>query len=135
MNIKEMFRGEKFLSLVLWLVALHSFCVGIGLILMPSAWITYFGFREIHEPFFRVQGGVFHIVMCVAYVYAARRLKQCVYLVDFSIIAKFMATVFLFSYYLFAAGAWMILASGVGDLLMAIVLLYLSRPLRRPRHE
>ena len=58
----------KLLRIFLALVALHSFCVGLGLIIMPFEYFTFFGYEGYQGLFFKVQGGVFHIVMCGAYV-------------------------------------------------------------------
>ena len=109
------------LSMILWLIALHSFIVGIGLIVMPPQLMEFLGFNSLGDRFFQSQGGVFHIVM--AYSLAALRTSRFECLILFSIIVKFSATIFLFIYYFFAAQIWMVLLSGITDCLMGIVIL------------
>jgi hypothetical protein len=112
------------LSLILWLVALHSTAVACGLILLPPEQMHQFGYSLHHERFFEVQAGVFHLVLVVAYSLSAARPHRYTGLVLLSIIAKFMATVFLFTYYLFVDAIWMVLFSGVADLLMGLLILW-----------
>ncbi len=119
------------LKLLLWLLAVHSFVVGLGLIVLPSAALSSFGFALEVEPFFRVQGGVFHIVMSVAYLLAAVALDRFAALVLFAIAAKLMAAVFLFVYYFAVDGVWIVLLSGIGDGLMGIALQLALRACRR----
>ncbi len=57
-------RSLKLLKIFLLLVALHSFCVGVGLILIPLEYFDLFGFHAYSGNFFKIQAGVFHIVMC-----------------------------------------------------------------------
>jgi hypothetical protein len=110
------------LRVLLWLIALHSFIAGVLLIVLSPAQLAYFGF-EIQEKFFSTQGGVFHIVMCVAYVMGAEKPETSGQVIKFAISAKFIATVFLLSYYFFGNPIWMVLVSGVGDFFMGLVLL------------
>lgn len=117
----------KFIRIFLVLVGLHSIAVGINLISFPPSWMATFGFLPITENFFKVQGGVFHIVMAVAYLLAAWKPVDCQILIIFSIIAKFIATVFLFSYFFIIGGAPTILLSGIVDFLMGVVLLFLYK--------
>ncbi|MCB0283035.1 MAG: hypothetical protein H6627_00270 [Calditrichae bacterium] len=121
------FNKLNILKIFLYLVAVHSFLVGVNLIVFPTDWMQLFGFGTITENFFKVQGGVFHIVMAVAYVLAGWRPIEYKILIVFSIAAKFLATAFLFSYFLIINPAWMILISGFGDFSMAMILLYLYK--------
>jgi hypothetical protein len=98
--------------------------VGVGMILMPTALIEFLGFKSGFDRFFSYQGGVFHIIMAVAYLLAAQRAERFEILILFSIIVKFSATVFLFIYYLFVAQILLVLFSGVSDFLMGIALLW-----------
>ncbi|MBN3036114.1 MAG: hypothetical protein JW861_11055 [Bacteroidales bacterium] len=112
------------LRMFLCLIALHSFCVGVALIFMPGYWFGFFGF-DTGERFFSTQAGVFHLVVCVAYLMAWHRLQGNESLVLFSIYVKFMAAAFLFLYYLLETRIWMVGFSGLADLIMGIVLWYL----------
>jgi len=87
--------------------------------------MPHFGFENIAGKFFPTQGGVFHLVMSIAYVWAAMDVEKYQILILFSIAAKFIATVFLLSYFFFMENIWMILLSGIGDFLMGILILFL----------
>jgi hypothetical protein len=115
---------RKILSVILWLIAVHSFTVGVGMILMPTALIEFLGFKSGLDRFFSYQGGVFHIIMAVAYLLAAQRAGRFEVLILFSIIVKLSATVFLFIYYLFVTQILLVLFSGVTDFLMGISVLW-----------
>lgn len=121
----------KTLSIVLWLVSIHSFCVGIALIILPSETLQIFGLAPFGEKFFPVQGGVFHIVMAVAYFIAAIKVQESNQLIHFIIGAKCMATVFLLAYYLFMSPLLMLLLSGFADGMMALVIFLIYRGARK----
>jgi hypothetical protein len=129
---------ELFLKWILWLVALHSFCFGVSLIVLPINVIEFFGF-QLEEKFFAVQGGVFHIVVSIVYVMAALDLKNSVKMIILACTAKFMATLFLLSYYFFVRHIFMVIFSGFADFLMglAILVLYLlytnPKPIPEPK--
>lgn len=108
----------------LWLIAAHSFIVGMVLIILPGESLAFFGFNII-EKFFSTQGGVFHIVMSIAYALAAENLGKSDLVIYFSIAAKFIATIFLISYFLFKNFILVVAFSGIGDLIMGILLLVL----------
>jgi hypothetical protein len=123
--------GRKYLGLILYLVSIHSLAVGLGLILLPLSQMPLFGFQVAVEKFFPVQGGVFHLVMSVAYAMAARGKLRREGLIIFSITAKYMATVFLIIYGLAVVGVWMVWLSAVGDVVMGTVILWAWRDCRR----
>ncbi len=110
------------LTLILWLVAIHSFLVGVGLILRPATLMQLFAFSPCSERFFPVQGGVFHIVMVVAYIIAATDVDRYHYLVVYSVIVKAIAAVFLLTYFLAVDNIPLVLASGAGDGAMGVVI-------------
>jgi hypothetical protein len=116
--------NSKILSILLWLIALHSFFVGIGLIVMPLPVMEFLGYNSCADRFFPTQGGVFHIIMAIAYSLAALRTKRFECMILFSIIVKFSATIFLFAYYFLVSQIWMVLLSGITDCLMAIAILW-----------
>jgi hypothetical protein len=118
------------IKLFLWLIALHSFSVGIGLILFPPSYLEFFGFSNYRYSFFQAQGGIFHLVMSVAYVMAIKYMDRSPGLIIFSISAKFIATAFLLIYYLFMENSWMIIMSAFGDAAMAIILYVLYKRFR-----
>lgn len=112
------------LKWILWLVAIHSICFGISLIVLPISVIEFFGF-QLEEKFFAVQGGVFHIVVSLAYIMAAFDLEHSGKLIAISCTAKFMATIFLLSYFFFVKHIFMIIFSGFADFLMGLTILVL----------
>jgi hypothetical protein len=122
--MKYLSSKAQLLRFFLWLIAVHSFIVGLVLIILPGESLSFFGFHVI-EKFFSTQGGVFHIVMSIAYVLAAENLGKSDLVIYFSISAKFIATIFLFSYFLFKNIIWVVAFSGAGDLIMGILLLIL----------
>ncbi len=120
---------SKFFRLFLLVVSLHSFFVGVGLIILPDYLIEFFQFNPVTERFFPTQGGVFHIAMAVCYAVAAIDLQRYTVLISFSIFVKLLAAFFLFSYFVFGATNLLVLISGVSDFLMGIVLFYFYQKL------
>jgi hypothetical protein len=112
----------RLFSLVMWLIALHSFFVGIGLIFLPESFLVSLGFSESEEIFFRMQGGVFHILMSVLYGIAATNVNKFTAFINFSIFAKIVATVFLLFFFIIVTRNWVVLVSGIVDFLMAVII-------------
>lgn len=119
--------SERRLSAILWLVALHSLCVGLGLILVPPDLMGRFGYSPYQERFFSTQAGVFHFVMVTCYGLAAANVNRYEGLIILSIAAKFIATIFLLIYYFFVDAIWVVLASGLADFTMGVVILWAFR--------
>lgn len=117
----------KHLKIFLFLVALHSLFVGMGLILIHSHIFVEFGYNEIGENFFRAQGGVFHLVMVAAYTLAALNPVKNKIMVLFSVIAKMMATIFLLIYFVFFDSIIVVVLSGLGDFIMGIIIYFLGK--------
>jgi len=120
----QIFKNIRYFKSVLQLIALHSFAVGLALILLPFGVLAWFGLTVDPYRFFSTQGGVFHIVMSIAYLLAARAPLQEKSLVIFIILAKWIAFFFLGSYFLFAEMVPMIALSAVGDGLMGIIVMF-----------
>lgn len=112
---------SEMLVIILWVIAFHSFCVGVGLIVAPSELFELLGYTKCTERFFPTQGGVFHIIMAVGYIMAALKYPQSDDLVVFIIIVKLSATVFLLIYFIAVKQTWVILFSGISDGLMSFV--------------
>ena len=113
------------LSILLWLMAVHSFLVGTGLIIQVPKLMELFGFHSVHEHFFPAQGGIFHIVMAFGYALAASDSVRFRCLILFFIFVKAVATLFLLFYFVFIDGILAILISGIGDGVFCVIL-YLS---------
>ncbi len=115
-------------SLLMWLVALHSFLVGLALMFMPREYFNlYFNYQPVSERFFSVQAGVFHIVLSIGYGLTAIDWRRFEGVVVLSVIAKFVATVFLFSYSAFVAWILVVFLSGVGDFFMGLAIVWAYR--------
>ena len=112
------------LQIILWIMAIHSFFVGIGLILQFDVVMKIMGFGMCREKFFPAQGGVFHIVMALGYVLPAKNLEKYQCLALFSILVKALATFFLLTYYIFFEQIWTVLASGIIDGIMCLAVFY-----------
>ncbi|MBU0508294.1 hypothetical protein KKH27_05610 [bacterium] len=127
------FPAQRRLSVLLWLIALHSCGVGILLIFRPAFLMAWAGFSLDVEPFFPVQNGVFHLVLAVGYALAAAPSLRNRSLVVFTVIVKSMAAIFLFSYYAIFDPRWVILWSGIGDGAMAAAVWISLRAAERER--
>jgi hypothetical protein len=114
--------AEKVLKIYLILVAVHSFCVGMGLIFFTPSQMEFLGFN-ISDKFFPAQGGVFHIIMSIAYFFPVINVKKYYTFIIFTVIVKLLATVFLFIYFLFIDQILMVMISGIFDFMIAVVLL------------
>ncbi|HNW75633.1 MAG TPA: hypothetical protein PKJ28_01965 [Bacteroidales bacterium] len=124
--MKRTIDSSHVLAVFMLLVAIHSILVGICLIVSPVSFLEKLGFF-MEEKFFAAQGGVFHIVVSIAYLMAATNRPEKKAFVIFSFSAKFIATLFLFAYYLFVSPVLLVLLSGIGDLIMGIVIFVLFR--------
>ncbi len=113
---------DRVLSTVLWLVALHSIAMGLALIAQPALLMKLSGFSSECERFFPAQGGVFHILMAVAYIMGATNIEKYYYLTVFSIIVKGLATLFLMIYCFAVEFKWIVLLSGIGDGVMGLMI-------------
>jgi hypothetical protein len=117
-------RYDLLLKWILWLIAIHSICFGIALVVLPISVIEFFGF-SLTEKFFADQGGVFHLVVAVAYIWAALDLENAFKMIVISCTAKFVATIFLISYFFFGSPIFMVIFSGIADFLMGLAILVL----------
>ncbi|TSA29890.1 MAG: hypothetical protein D4R67_01380 [Bacteroidetes bacterium] len=114
----------------LWLIAIHSICYGVGLILFPPSFFAYFGF-DLPQTFFADQGGVFHILISSVYILAAIDLPHASRLIGITCFVKFSAFIFLMAWYIFGLPSWIILVSGILDLLMGLVVWFLYAGYRK----
>ncbi len=117
------FKNIKLFKLLLQLIALHSFSVGVALIVLPFGVLSWFGLTVDPYRFFSTQGGVFHIVMSIAYLFAARAPLQERSLLIFIILAKWVAFFFLGFYFLLGEMVPTIAFSAVGDGLMGLLVM------------
>ncbi len=109
------------------LVAMHSFATGLGLVFLPGELFEKLGYRMITERFFAVQGGVFHIVMCIGYLMAAFGKEKFEGVVYLSIIAKLFATFFLLTYSFAVTWILLVFISGIFDFFMGVIIYFLYK--------
>jgi len=83
------------------------------------------GFNGDYEHFFPAQGGVFHLIMSVAYLVGATHVEKYHHFIVFSIFVKAVATFFLMMYCLIAEFKWIVMISGIADCVMGL-LIYLA---------
>lgn len=119
----EIFKSEKKLKIFLILIALHTFLIGVALIILPADLFSIFGYNNLNEPFFAIQAGVFHIVLSIGYIVAVNEKCKERYFLQYIILIKFIAFVFLILYYLIAANIPVIILSAIIDLILGILLL------------
>jgi len=120
-------KPDRRLQLILVLVCAHSVGVGLGLVLQPRLILGIFGFNICTERFFPTQGGIFHIVMAVAYGMAAWNLIKYRCLILYSIIVKGMATIFLSIYFFAVQSIWSIMLFSICDCAMCLAILWAYR--------
>jgi hypothetical protein len=118
-------KPRNLLTVLLYLISLHSFCVGLALIILPLSTLENFGYEGYVGNFFKAQGGIFHIVMSIIYIVVARDIDKNRILIYITLTAKFIATIFLLGYYFIFEQIWMVLVSGIGDFLMGVCVLFL----------
>ena len=105
------------------LVALHSFGIGTGLLLVPVWALTFGGWVEIPPLFFPRQAGVFHFVLAIGYLLEYRQTRG----VRLLLTAKSLATVFLIGATLLTSVPWLVPFAGVADGMMAVAVLWVRR--------
>jgi hypothetical protein len=118
-------------TIVLFGVALHSLLTGIILIVQPDAFMRWAGWGVARPSFFAAQGGVFHVLVVALYLRAARRVPERRVLVPYIVFVKTAAAVFLISYYLCVEELLLILAAGLFDGSVAVVLTVMRRRTNR----
>jgi hypothetical protein len=118
-------RDRNMLRPALLLMALHSLFTGVGLLVQPDFLLRWGGWGEVVQSFFPAQGGVFHIPMAALYVKASQPGPARPVLLRFTILVKSVAALFLLAYYAFVETIWLVAVSGVGDGLMAVLVLIL----------
>lgn len=113
---------EITLQTVLGLVAVHSMVMGLVLIIQPPLLMDVSGFGGDYEHFFPAQGGVFHLLMSVAYLTGAANIEKYRYFIVFAIFVKAVATLFLLMYCFTAEFKWIVLLSGIADFAMGLMI-------------
>ena len=106
------------------LIALHSFTVGVFLLLLTEWSVAFGGWGPSTPLFFPRQAGVFHLVVGVGYLYEYRRYQG----VGLLLIAKTIAVLFLLANtFLTDSPAWPIPIAALGDGAMALAVYLIHR--------
>lgn len=123
-NLKENLikHPDKLLSIILCLIAAHSFVMGLILITQPAVFMELAGCTGDYERFFPAQGGVFHLLMSVAYLMGAINVEKYHHFIVFSIFVKAVAAFFLIFYCFAVEFKWIVLLSGIADGMMGFLI-------------
>ncbi len=117
---------RKLEDVSVFLVALHSFLIGIMLI-FTTAWILDFaGWDQVSHMFFPRQSGAFHIIMAAGYYWEYRSHKT----IRLLLLAKATAVVFLLIMSPWKE-AWSVPFSGIFDGLILVGMAIIHRMARR----
>jgi hypothetical protein len=109
-----------------FLVALHSFAIGI-MLMFTTAWVLQFaGWDEVSHLFFPRQSGAFHVILAVGYFWEFRAHKT----IKLMLLAKGTAVVFLLVMSPWKE-AWSVPFSGILDGLMLVGMAFIHRMTRR----
>lgn len=112
-------------SVGVFLVALHSFAIGI-MLMFTTAWVLQFaGWDEVSHLFFPRQSGAFHIILAAGYFWEYRIYKT----IRLMLLAKGTAVVFLLVMSPWKE-AWSVPFSGVFDGLMLVGMAFVHRMVR-----
>lgn len=114
--------ADKTLKIFLWIIAIHSFLIGIVLVSGTTELFQKIGF-PYYGGFFAVLGGVFYTIMAVAYIMTAYNLRTQNLLIWFCIATKLMLAASFIMYYVVYEQIGLILGFGVIDLMFGLLLL------------
>ena len=107
---------------VIILIALHSYAVGLMLLVFTHWTAALGGWVPLEQDFFPRQGGIFHVVVATGYLLEYFRYRG----VSLLITAKFTALVFLLVMWRLG-GPWPVPLSGLADGAMGAVVMVLHR--------
>jgi hypothetical protein len=116
---------------VVWLIALHSYAVGIGLVFFTSWGLRLGGWEGASPLFFPRQAGAFHLVVATGYLMEYLRQRG----VSLLLVTKAIAFVFLTAATALGDEPWVVPVSGALDGLMGLTVLVLHRWARRESDE
>lgn len=108
-----------------YLVALHSFLIGVMLV-FATAWVLDFAGFKVSCTFFPRQSGAFHIILAVGYFLEYRAYRT----IRLMLLAKATAVVFLLIMSPWKE-AWSVPFSGIFDGLMLVGMAFIHRMAKR----
>ena len=112
----------KLENLGVFLIALHSFLIGMMLIFTTTWVLDFAGWDEVSHPFFPRQSGAFHIILAAGYFWEYRAHGT----IRLMLLAKATAVVFLLIMSPWKE-AWSVPFSGVFDGLMLVGMAWIHR--------
>jgi len=108
---------------LVWLIALHTFAIGLALLLVPEWALRLGGWKEIPSLFFPRQAGIFHFVLGFGYL----RELRCRGSVSLLVLAKGAAFLFLIGSALVWTPPWFVPFAGVTDGMMGLAAWWIHR--------
>jgi hypothetical protein len=106
---------EQHEKILIYLVAIHSYCIGLMFFVFPEWTIQFAGWDRLDPPFFAHQAGAFHFALATAYLIEYHRYRG----IGVMLAAKGIALVFLLLEAVFGSVPWMVPFAGVADGAMA----------------
>jgi hypothetical protein len=104
-------------KVIVLLVSVHSFAIGLTLLLIGGETFAPFGWKPDCEQFLFHQVGIFHVVLSLLYIIEYLRYKR----VNSILLAKGAAFVFLMIEYFFLTREFPLLISGLTDGCIGVV--------------
>ena len=117
-----LYREELLRKAERWLVvliALHTYGIGVALLVLPEWALRFGGWETIPPLFFPRQAGVFHLVLGTGYLAEYLRLRS----VWLMLIAKACGSIFLLAATVLATVPWFVTFAGIVDGLMGLAVL------------
>jgi hypothetical protein len=109
------------------MVALHSICVGAGLVFLTRWGVALGGWRDVQPLFFARQAGIFHFVVAAGYLIEYFRYRGVLLMLA----AKATAVVFLLDATARYGGPWVVPVSAIGDAAMGAAVWWAYQAARR----
>ncbi len=123
MSLSDRFEALDIERWLVILIALHSFIVGLALMVAPQWAPTFGGWPHVEPLFFIRQAGIFHFVLATGYLVEHYRRRD----VTLLLMAKGAAVIFLLGYWVATPVPWIVPFSGFADGLMGAAVLVVRR--------
>jgi hypothetical protein len=119
--------GRIALKVAVVLISIHSFLLGVAMLLFPRSFPGLFGFVSNGGPFWQSQSGVFLIVLAIAYFLAYKELDKSRLLVIYLVTSKTFAVAFLLTQFIFFHAPYAIILAAIGDGFMGALVYVLHK--------
>jgi len=123
---------QRALKLIIVLISIHSFLLGIAMLFSPRVFTEFFGVASKGQFFWQSQSGIFLFILAIAYYLAYREIDRSRILVNFLVLSKALAAVFLLTHWIFFNAPDSIALAAAGDGIMgtSVLLLNIKSPLQ-----